>query len=124
MENGLIKANTIIKEVERITGTNGKIKSKTRLRHIVVPRQLAMYLIRKHCKISLVQIGILFTTPGGKPKDHATVMHSCREIENMIETGWIFNGRRITDIADQVMAAAEMRVNAQHFIQLYRYSYS
>ena len=123
MDNGTIKARTIIKETERVTGTVGKIKSKTRLREIVVPRQLAMYLIRKYCKMSLAQIGTLFTPPDGKPKDHATVLHSCREVSNMIETGWIFNGRNIAEIEMQVMAAVETRVNPQHFIRLYRYSY-
>lgn len=41
-------------------------------------RQLCMYLLRNHTKLTLNQIGIRFG------KDHTTVMHSCNKIEDGI----------------------------------------
>jgi hypothetical protein len=53
---------------------------KTRKREIVFARQVAMYLIKKHTKLSLKKIGEYF---GGK--DHATVLHSVKTIDNLME---------------------------------------
>ncbi|HEV2527520.1 MAG TPA: chromosomal replication initiator protein DnaA [Thermomicrobiales bacterium] len=52
------------------------IKGKTRTRDIVVPRQVAMFLIRKETEVSLVEIGQLL---GGR--DHTTVMHGITKVE-------------------------------------------
>ena len=52
------------------------LKSKKRNADIAFPRQIAMYLCRKHTDASFPKIGIEF---GGK--DHSTVMHSCEKIE-------------------------------------------
>ena len=52
------------------------LKSKKRNADIAFPRQIAMYLCRKHTDESFPKIGIEF---GGK--DHSTVMHSCEKIE-------------------------------------------
>lgn len=49
---------------------------KQRDKHIVTPRQIAMYLIRQETQASLLEIGQLF---GGR--DHSTVLHSCEKIE-------------------------------------------
>jgi|CXWL01.1.fsa_nt_gi chromosomal replication initiator protein len=57
------------------------LKSSRRQRHLVLPRQVAMYLARKLTKHSLPEIGNTF---GGK--DHTTVMHSCKKIEQDINT--------------------------------------
>lgn len=51
------------------------LKGKKRVKTIVVPRQIAMYLSRELTDKSLPQIGMEF---GGK--DHTTVMHSCDKI--------------------------------------------
>lgn len=56
------------------------MKSKKRNRAVARPRQLAMYLSRKLTKHSLPEIGEAF---GGK--DHTTVLHACRQIENLKE---------------------------------------
>jgi len=52
------------------------LKSERRIRSLMVPRQIAIYLSRKLTDSSLVSIGEKF---GGK--DHATVLHSIRKIE-------------------------------------------
>jgi chromosomal replication initiator protein len=57
------------------------INSKTRKREIVQARQLAMYFAKKHTKSSLATIGLHCGN-----KDHATVLHACRTVVNLIET--------------------------------------
>ena len=48
---------------------------KRRTANIVFPRQVAMYLARRHTKASLQQIGETF---GGR--DHGTVLHACKTV--------------------------------------------
>ncbi len=57
------------------------INSKTRKREIVQARQLAMYFSKKMTKASLATIGLHCGN-----KDHATVLHACRTVNNLIET--------------------------------------
>ncbi|MCX6233850.1 MAG: chromosomal replication initiator protein DnaA [Bacteroidetes bacterium] len=57
------------------------INSKTRKREIVQARQLAMFFSKKHTKSSLATIGLHCGN-----KDHATVLHACRTVNNLIET--------------------------------------
>ena len=52
------------------------LSSKRRTKDVTVPRQVAMYLIKETLGISLVRIGELF---GGR--DHSTVIHSIRKVE-------------------------------------------
>jgi len=57
------------------------IKSKTRKREIVQARQIAMFFAKKMTKNSLANIG---ANCGGK--DHATVLHACKTVNNLSET--------------------------------------
>ena len=57
------------------------LKGKKRVRQIVIPRQIAMYLSRELTDASLPKIGQEF---GGK--DHTTVMHACDKIAQQIKT--------------------------------------
>ncbi|MCK9612158.1 MAG: chromosomal replication initiator protein DnaA [Bacteroidales bacterium] len=57
------------------------LNSKTRKREIVQARQLSMFFAKKLTKASLASIGLHC----GK-KDHATVLHACRTVNNLIET--------------------------------------
>ena len=57
------------------------LKSKTRKRDVVQARQLAMYFSKNMTKSSLAKIGLHC---GGK--DHATVLHACRTVNNLIDT--------------------------------------
>lgn len=58
-----------------------EFKSKKRGKHVVLPRQVAMFLARELTNLSLPEIGQYF---GGK--DHTTVLHSCKKIKKEIET--------------------------------------
>ncbi|MBC29263.1 MAG: chromosomal replication initiator protein DnaA [Muricauda sp.] len=57
------------------------LQSKTRKRHIVQARQLAMFFAKKYTKASLASIGSQI----GK-RDHATVLHACKTVDNLAET--------------------------------------
>lgn len=56
-----------------------QIKGSCRSRDIVIPRQVAMYLTRALTESSLPAIGKAF---GGK--DHSTVLHACKKIEEKL----------------------------------------
>lgn len=53
---------------------------KTRKRHIVEARQLAMAVIMRNPKESVTKVGNYFN------KDHATVLHSVKTIANLRQT--------------------------------------
>lgn len=57
-----------------------ELKSHRRLKTLAFPRQVAMYLCKKHLKLSYPEIGQRF---GGK--DHTTVIHAYRKIEALLE---------------------------------------
>jgi len=57
------------------------LQSKTRKREIVQARQLAMFFSKTLTKSSLASIGAQI----GK-KDHATVLHACKTVTNLIDT--------------------------------------
>jgi chromosomal replication initiator protein len=57
------------------------IKSKTRKREVVQARQIAMFFAKSLTKSSLSNIGL---NCGGK--DHATVLHACRTVNNLMDT--------------------------------------
>ncbi len=57
------------------------LQSKTRKRHIVQARQLAMFFSKRMTKASLASIGAQI----GK-RDHATVLHACKTVDNLSET--------------------------------------
>lgn len=57
------------------------LKSKTRKREVVQARQIAMFFAKSMTKSSLATIGLHC---GGK--DHATVLHACRTVNNLMDT--------------------------------------
>lgn len=70
-----------IEDIQKLTAEHCKVrvtdlKSKNRSRPLLLARQLAMYLIKKHLDKSLVEIGRSF---GGR--DHTTVLNALRKIE-------------------------------------------
>ena len=71
---------TITKIIDTVVDYYGvklsDLQSKRRQKSIAFPRQVCMYLARKHTRYSLEEIGGYF---GGR--DHTTVMHAVRTIE-------------------------------------------
>lgn len=63
------------------------LASKRRTRDVTVPRQVAMYLIKETLGMPLSRIGDLF---GGR--DHSTVIHSIRKVEEEMERDPAFRG--------------------------------
>jgi chromosomal replication initiator protein len=57
------------------------LNSKTRKREIVQARQLSMFFAKRMTKASLASIGLHCGN-----KDHATVLHACRTVNNLVET--------------------------------------
>ncbi|GAB4109397.1 MAG: chromosomal replication initiator protein DnaA [Roseiflexaceae bacterium] len=71
-----ITSDTILREVAGFYGVDLKaLQGRGRSRNIVIPRQVAMYLLREETEASLVDIGQLL---GGR--DHTTVMYGCDKI--------------------------------------------
>jgi chromosomal replication initiator protein len=57
------------------------LKTGSRSREVLVPRQIAMYLMREEMETPFIQISAYF----GK-RDHTTAMHSYEKIEGLIES--------------------------------------
>jgi len=57
-----------------------EIKSQKRLKNIVLPRQISMYICRNLTNLSYPEIGSKF---GGK--DHSTIIHAVKKIERLME---------------------------------------
>ncbi len=64
------------------------MSAKSRKREIVIPRQIAMYLLRVESAYSLPVIGLNF---GGR--DHSTVIASIRTINDIIDTERVMGGK-------------------------------
>jgi chromosomal replication initiator protein len=62
-----------------------KIQGKTRLREVVIARQLSMYLAKTYTNSSLKTIGDSF---GGR--DHSTVLYSLKAVQDMMDTDIVF----------------------------------
>ena len=74
------------------------LQSKKRHKSIAFPRQVCMFLARRHTRYSLEEIGGYF---GGR--DHTTVMHAVRTVDADM--------RNMKDIADQ-LATIERQLQA------------
>ena len=74
------------------------LQSKTRKRHIVQARQLAMFFAKKFTKASLASIGSQI----GK-RDHATVLHACKTVDNLSTTDKQFK-KYVEDITKKLSA--------------------
>ena len=76
-----ISPERIIEAVISFSGVTGEaLRGKGRARQVVLPRQVAMYLLREDAGASLVEIGRLL---GGR--DHSTVLHGVGKIGRELE---------------------------------------
>jgi chromosomal replication initiator protein len=66
----------IVKQVAAAFGvTQKELLGPSRLRRVMVPRQVAMYLARELSGLSLPRLGTAFG------RDHTTILHACRKVE-------------------------------------------
>ena len=75
--------------VRHFNVTLADLQGKARDKRVVVPRQVAMYLLREATPLSLNEIGALL---GGR--DHTTVLHGCEKIAAALDR----DGRLRTDV--------------------------
>jgi chromosomal replication initiator protein len=80
------KKEITIEDIKKVIATYfnltlDEINSKKKPQRISFPRQIAMYLSRKHTDHSLPKIGEEF---GGR--DHSTVLHAYNKIEDLLES--------------------------------------
>ena len=75
-----------------------RFNSTERTREIAQARQIAMYLAKQYTKAPLTTIG---SSIGGR--NHATVLHSCKAVSNLIETDKAFR-RQVEEIEKLVLA--------------------
>jgi chromosomal replication initiator protein len=74
-------ADLILREVCAYFGTTPKkVKSKPRIMALILPRHIAIYLIRKYTIYTLTWIGSYFN------RTHATVMNAIKQINNDYDT--------------------------------------
>ncbi len=81
--------------VERIASQVGRyfnvdarqMRSASRFRNVLLPRQVGMYLARQLTPLSLDAIGEYF---GGR--DHSTVLHACRKVEAAMAHDAVLSG--------------------------------
>ncbi|HEY7153575.1 MAG TPA: DnaA/Hda family protein [Gemmataceae bacterium] len=82
-----VEASANRPSVERIVQRVGRffhveprqLQARSRSRGVLLPRQVGMYLARQLTELSLQQIGAYF---GGR--DHSTVLHACRKVEQAL----------------------------------------
>jgi len=84
-----LRPESIRDRVAEAWGVSGTaLASKRRTRDLMVPRQVAMYLIKEFLDIPLQSIGATF---GGR--DHSTVIHSLKRVEERLNGDPAFRGR-------------------------------
>ncbi|MBQ1201585.1 MAG: chromosomal replication initiator protein DnaA, partial [Alistipes sp.] len=70
---------------EQMNVDKERLLSAERTREVAIARQIAMYLAKQLTKVPLTAIGLAL---GGR--NHATVLHSCKTITNLMETDQSF----------------------------------
>lgn len=75
-----ITANDVIKNVCSYYKIRPSyLKGNTRVANIILPRQIAMYILREYLKLRFTEVAFLL-----KRKDHTTVMHATEKISRLI----------------------------------------
>lgn len=89
MEKKTITMENIMALVVEIFGIDLKqLHSKSRKREIVMARQAAMYLCKKYTTQSVSRIGVVIGN-----RDHATVLHAIKNVENLLATDTEFKSK-------------------------------
>ena len=83
---GLRPFGSIVESIQRTVAEYFSVrvtdlKSRRRHKTLVRPRQVAMYLARKHAGASYPDLGTRFGD-----KDHTTVMSACKKIDRLLKS--------------------------------------
>ena len=99
-EKKTITIDDIIKTVSEYYGIEvNAINTRSRKREVVLVRQVAMYLAKKHLDISTSKIGLHIGN-----RDHATVLHACKTITNLADTDKQFR-TELSEIENSLQSA-------------------
>jgi chromosomal replication initiator protein len=83
-----VRVERIAREVSHYFQVGAQqMQSRCRYRHVLLPRQVGMYLARRLTALSLEEIGAYF---GGR--DHSTVLHACRKVEAAMAGDAVLSG--------------------------------
>ena len=105
-KSGAKLVRMILKVVSNHTGfSEQQICMKTRKREIVEARQMAMKLTKDNSKLSLATIGSMIGS-----KDHATVLHACKTIANLLETD-----KDICSLYEKMLSDVESEINPKDY---------
>lgn len=76
-----LDAREIIDTVASFYGVKlSDLMGKRRLKQLVTPRHVSMYLVREHTELSFPEIGRVFE------RDHATVQHACKKLRTGVKS--------------------------------------
>jgi chromosomal replication initiator protein len=93
----------VVKAVAEVFGlTVDRLTGHDRTREVVLPRQIAMYLLREEANCSLPQIG---TALGGR--DHTTILYGCNKVAELIERDDHLR-RQVIEIRQQIYGPARI----------------
>jgi chromosomal replication initiator protein len=81
-----------------------KLKGADRRQEVVLPRQIAMYLLREEANYSLPKIG---EAMGGR--DHTTVMYACQKVTDLLERDDKLR-RQVIKIREQIYGQSKMAI--------------
>lgn len=95
-------ADKVLKICTEYYGVN--MYKKTRVRHIVEPRQVAYYFLKKYTRMSLSSIGKIFN------QDHATALHAVKKI-----SGLVLYDKKIRDEVSELNPLIKDRIKPQTY---------
>lgn len=96
------KAKLIIKLVNNYFSVECNVKN--RKDSVVLPRQIAIYLIHENIVLSLAEIGKLFVSRINKNLDHSTILHNKNKVK-----GWLsVNDKNIVNHVNNLKYEAEL----------------
>ena len=100
-----IEPQEVVSQVAEAFGlTTDNLVGPDRRQEVVLPRQIAMYLLRVEANYSLPKIGEAF---GGR--DHTTVMHACQKVTDLLERDDKLR-RQVFDIREQIYGQSKISI--------------
>ena len=100
---GTVEPNEIMSQVAGAFGVSiQNMTGPDRRQEVVLPRQIAMYLLREEANYSLPKIG---EAMGGR--DHTTVMYACQKVTDMLERDDKLR-RQVIKIREQIYGQSKL----------------